>query len=357
MDVTVKSLEDFEKYYQSNYQEVVSQFYERIKSKKGEIIGLRVAIGVILCLLVPTLCETLHLKEILGSRYSVLLYCAYALILLGTFFAIKTSLAKLFQEQSETMIKDIIAFICSKNKDEVMFEPKLMISTEALEKMELFNLDVVKYTGKNYIKAPFFKNNMVFADMKTYTVEIVETKKTIYKKGKKYIRTIRKRKKKTFFEGVYVGATLNKKNTNQIYLIPNNFNDTVLQSKIMSYIKFHGVPVELENLEFSKKYRVFCDDEVQARYILSLGLMERINQLDKLFAGKKYIVFKEGKRFAICLEGVSIREIKNLTLPVFRNEKKEAAILRKMYEKLSRFFEIYDVLDLGNDLYTKYLEK
>ena len=125
----------------------------------------------------------------------------------------------------------------------------------------------------------------------------------------------------------------------------------------MKHIQFHGVPVNLENLEFSKKYKVFCDDEVQARYILSLGLMERINQLDKLFPEKKYIVFKAGKRFAICIEGFSLQSIRNNTLPLFRNEKREKKVIQKIYEKISNFFSIYDVLDLGNELYTKYVEK
>ena len=160
---------------------------------------------------------------------------------------------------------------------------------------------------------------MVFSDMETYVIDTIETKEEIYRDGKKYIKTARKKKKRYIFKGIYIGATLNKKNINHIYLIPNNLNDTVLQSKIMSYIKYHGVPANLENLEFSKKYKVFCDDEVQARYILSLGLMERINKLDELYKGKKYIVFKEGKRFAICIEGVSIENIKNSKIPLFRN--------------------------------------
>ena len=148
---------------------------------------------------------------------------------------------------------------------------------------------------------------------------------------------------------------MNKNNTNQIYLIPNNLKDTVLQSKIMEYIKFRGVPITLENLEFSKKYKVFCDDEVQARYILSLSLMEKINKLDELFEGKKYIVFKEGKRFSICIDGMKLQNIRNMNLPIFRTPLKEKEILKEIYLKISNLFKIYHILDLGNNLYTKYV--
>ena len=44
---------------------------------------------------------------------------------------------------NEDIIKDILAFISDNPKNEVTFEPKLMLSKDALDKMELFNLDVV----------------------------------------------------------------------------------------------------------------------------------------------------------------------------------------------------------------------
>ena len=121
----------------------------------------------------------------------------------------------------------------------------------------------------------------------------------------------------------------------------------------MNYISYHGVQVNLENLDFTKKYKVFCDDEVQARYILSLSLMERVNKLDELYNGKKYIVFKQGKRFAICIEGISIDEIKKIKLPFFRNENREFNELSCVFSKFNNLFKIYHILDLGNDLYTK----
>ncbi len=72
---------------------------------------------------------------------------------------------------------------------------------------------------------------------------------------------------------------------------------------------------------------------------------------DKLFTGKKYIVFKEGKRFAICIEGITVEDIRNITLPIFRNEIKEREALTEIFNKLNRFICIYHVLDLGNSVY------
>ena len=356
MDVSLKNKIDFEKYYQNEYNNVITHYYEITKGKKILAITSRIIFSIVLSIIYLVLINTSKLKEILNDYYITLTMIYFVIIIISTILAIRKSLIQIMYELNENIIRDLLAFISDNEPENVIYEPKKMVSEKSFDEMELFNLDVVKYNGKNYIKVPYNKNNMVFSDMKTYIIDTIETKKEIYKEGKKYIRTTRKKKRKSIFGGLYIGATLNKKNTNQIYLIPNNFNNTFLQSKIMNYIKYQGIPVMLENLEFSKKYKVFCDDETQARYILSLSLMERINKLDELYKGKKYIVFKEGKRFAICIEGISIESIKKIKLPAFRNENKEINILSNIFTKLNDLFKIYYILDLGNDLYTKHMD-
>ena len=353
----VKTTFDFENFYQNGYKNELENYYDMLRGKRLSNILLKCGFSVLLSIVLFVLSNSIHLKTILNEYYGLSITAYFVGIILLTIFSIKKSLRKEIYSINEQIIEDIIAFISDNNVNNIMYEPKKMVSREFFEQMELFNLDVVKYNGRNYIKAPYRKNNMVFSDMETFIIDTIESKKEIYKNGKKYIRTTRKKKKRIIFKGIYIGATLNKKNANQIYLIPNNLNDTVLQSKIMNYIQYHGTSVNLENLEFSKKYKVFCDDEVQARYILSLSLMERINKLDELYSGKKYIVFKEGKRFAICIEGITIDDIKKEKLPIFRNENTELKRLTNMFSKLNNLFSIYYILDLGNDLYTKYIDK
>lgn len=355
MDVKEKSKEDFENYYYTNYNNIISNYYEMDKNKKKLIAFSRIAISILGAILIIFLFNPLKTNEIIKDYYPYIIVFCFVFIIIIDVMLTYIDLKKVMKNLSNYIIKDIFAFISNNYVKNIVFEPKMRVSEESLQKMELFNLDIVKYNGNNYIKVPYNNNNMVFSDMKIYYIDTNETKKSIYKEGKKYIRKIRKKRKNIIFKGIYIGASLNKKNTNQIYLIPNNFKDILLQSKIMNYIKYRGQQISLENLEFSKKYKVYCDDEIQARYILSLSLMERINKLDEIFKDKKYIVFKEGKRFAICIENISIEDIKNITLPIFRNKDKEIKILANIFEKLNNLFKIYYILDLGNDIYTKYM--
>lgn len=355
MDVSkkIKNKFDFQQYYQEQYSKVITRYYDLIKEKRNSNIGYGVLLGIIVEVIYFIIMNLFKIKEIFEQYYVFFTVGYLVIVVVYVFISIHKSLKKELYKISEYIIKDMIAFASDNELENVKYEPKQRVSKESFDRMDLFNLDIVQYNGENYINVLYEKKSMVFSDMHTYVYDIVETKRKIYKQGKKYIRTTRKKQKRTIFKGLYIGATLNKKNTNQIYLIPNNLKDTVIQSKIMSYIKYHGTAVMLENLDFSKKYKVFCDDEVQARYILSLSLMEKINELDNLFEGKKYIVFKEGKRFAICIEGLSIEEVKKNKLPIFRNEVKEIKILSNVFEQLNNLFMVYHVLDLGNNLYVK----
>jgi len=343
----IKMEKDFENFYQNEYYNTIEKYYDILKKKKKSILLFRVVIGIIISLIYTYFIMIFKFKSNLNNYYIMINIIFYLVLSVMIIISIYKSLKIEMEKINEYVIKDILAFISDNDLNNVIYEPKKKVSKESFDKMELFDLNIVKYNGKNYIKVPYNKNNMVFSDMHTYTYSIKETKKEIYKNGKKYIRTTKKKTKNTIFKGLYIGATLNKKNTNHIYLIPNNFNDTIIQSKIMKYIKFHGVSVMLENLDFSKRYKVFCNDEVQARYILSLSLMEKINEIDKLFPEKKYIVFKEGKRFAICIENTTIEDIKNIKLPIIRNEIKEINKLIRVFEQLNNLFKIYHILDLG----------
>lgn len=351
MSVKKKNLDDFKSFYNIKYKDIINNYYKYILEEEKSIITHRFIILVIFVILFIVYTYFFGLKNMINHNivymFLIFFFSCFTILLLSA----RVSLNKLVYKMNEYIIKDIIAFISENNEKNISFEPKQMLSKDSFSQMDLFNLDVVKYTGKNYIRVPYNKNALVFSDMETYTINIVKHQEEIYKNGRKYIRTTRKREKSSIFKGLYIGATLNKNNTNHIYLIPNNLNDLFLQSKIMNYISYHGVEVVLENLDFSKKYKVLCDDEISARYILSLSLMERINKLDEIFKEKKYIVFKEGKRFAICLEGVSIEKLKKIKMPYHMDEEKILSGLTNIYNNINKLFQIYHILDLGNDVY------
>lgn len=338
--------EKFNEFYE-NYKDKLDDIYLKFNQSKSKI-EKRFVIAMIAFLVIFIL-ASYRLKLLVDSSYLfIILGCI--VIVVSVFIGIFLRLRREMYKLNKNIIEDIVRYISSDETS--IYEPDKRISINNIKEMELFNLENLKYNGKNAIVTNYNNNYMNFADMEIYYYKDKLKEETYYdSKGNPYTKKTIEKIKKTLFSGCYISATLNKNIAEHIYLIPNNFSDLIINGAIKDYITYSGEEIELENLEFSKKYKVYSDDEIQARYILSLSLMEKINNIDDIFEGKKYIVFKEGRRFVICLEGFKIEDLRKTLLPFRKTSSKVQENLRYIFKNLYKLFAIYDVLDLGNDLY------
>ena len=119
---------------------------------------------------------------------------------------------------------------------------------------------------------------------KTVNVNIknneVELSDSSAKKNEKYTKEI--------FKGVVISMDMNKNFKGNTIIWP----DTMLHKAPVS--KLHHTV--LEDVEFEKKFDVYTDDDVEARYLITTALMERLNKMQVAFNARKiYTSFYEGK--------------------------------------------------------------
>lgn len=349
----IKEKEKFEEFY-SRYTLLLDKEYEELNKEIKKSIIFAIGITVILIAAIVYLVFSdvgkNFISTFLTGTYGVGIICVAALCYVAFMcYVVVRSLKEKRYKISERIITDMVKDISEDGA--ATYDYGKQTKQSIMEDTDLFDLSKLKYRGENSIIATYHKNPMSFCDVQFYYYVDKESKSYFERDGKKYIRTKRWKEKKNLFSGVYLSARLNKKIADYIYLIPNNIKDIYINGKVLDYINYRGDRLNLENLEFSKKYKVYSEDEVQARYILSLGLMEKINKIDTILPGKKYIVFREGIRFAIFLEDKKIEEVRKCTLPLKRNEEKIKKDFEFMYKEISKLFSIYDILDLGNDIF------
>ena len=334
----------FNIFYAKNKQ-LIDKHYSNFNVQRNKYILGFVAAFVALTIIFLILMVYLDLKISFLPVFSFIIICAATLS-----YLLYVTLKREMTVENEKLIKEIVTYIS--HDTNASYEPNKRIKEDNIKEMELFNLNNLKYNGKNTILVNYKGNNMSFADMEVYYIKEKLVEETTYDdQGNKIVKQKIKKFKKHIFDGCYISATLNKRIAEHIYMIPNNISDLLLNGAIRDYITYSGDEVKLENLDLSKKYKVYSDDEIQARYVLSMSLMERINKIDNELAGKKYIVFKEGRRFVICLEDFKIEDLRKSTLPIIRNEEKEIEAVKYIYSNILKLFKVYDILDLGNDLY------
>lgn len=219
------------------------------------------------------------------------------------------------------------------------------ISEDDFNKMNLFNMQYLKFNGNNLTAAGYENKKLVMCDVWLY--DLVERIKTDSYYSKRdnitYITNYHYHDRVDIFKGLYYETTINRDNDDYIYMIPNNFNDKFIQKNIYHYISYDGEKIELENLEFSEKYSVFSFDEIKSRYILSLTLMEKINRLDKLLNYKKYFVFKPDGRVGIFIDGLQLDNLFNQVFDLNSEVTKE--YINKLFIKIHKLFDITQVLE------------
>ena len=140
-----------------------------------------------------------------------------------------------------------------------------------------------------------------------------------------------KNKNNNCIRQVIIGMTFNKK-----------FNSHTL---ITMDTKSHKPPeenlkhTELEDVVFEKKFDVFTNDPIEARYLITTAFMERLNNTSKVFKGNLYSCAFLNDKFYIAF---SVQE-------EFFNITNIGTSLEKKEEEISDFFEqilsIYKLID------------
>ena len=229
--------------------------------------------------------------------------------------------------------------------DNYQYYNTVSISEKDFNRLNLFNLDYLRYSGTNLTAATY--NNKIFAMCDVYLYDLVERIKTdsYYSKAENTIYYINYHYKDTvdIFKGLYYETTINRDNNKYIYMIPNNIHDKFVNKNIYHYISYKGVKVELENLDFSERYSVYSIDEIKSRYVLSLTLMEKINKLDKIIKNKKYFVFKPDGRVGIFIDNLRIDDILLTEFKLKSNITNEH--LAKLFQKTKKLFDISMLLE------------
>ena len=112
-----------------------------------------------------------------------------------------------------------------------------------------------------------------------------------------------------------------------------------IKSIVVSGKHGKGQQIFLEDIVFSKKWRVFADDQVEARYVLTPALMERMLMVKKLFHGNRLDFSFWGNNLLI-----AVHTTKDMfeTTSLF----KDALDYRKVQEVICQMYSVFSVIDV-----------
>ncbi len=332
----------FKNFYDELYRDILDEYYKEI-----DHISQRNKLYSIFSNIIFSILPTILFWIFFFKKEYLLLFIAVTIVYnIGIIIFIKV----LYRDNNKEIIKeikykildDIITLISSDEEARVL--PNNRISKDSFEKTELFNLEEINYTGANFIQSQLDDRTVIMADMNIYTFTEKYKEEYFYIGNRKFLRSYKTKIKKDIFNGCYIGSEINRNNDILIQMVPNRIKDKTINNKINRYFDIKGHEIYLENDELSKKYTVYSNDEIKTRMILTLPMMEKINELDKIIKNKKYIIFKPDGRYAIFIEGITFENILDKNLYIKRNDK-EFDNIYKIYEEIYKLYEIVNVMN------------
>ena len=125
------------------------------------------------------------------------------------------------------------------------------------------------------------------------------------------------KKTKQIFKGVIVTLDMNKNFKGNTILRPHGLTSNITservsvsttfelgnqaQSERTVYRSSHLKKTTLEDVEFNRKFDVYTDDEIEARYLLTTSFMERLNTMEVTFKANKISASFYQNKFFIAL--------------------------------------------------------
>lgn len=166
--------------------------------------------------------------------------------------------------------QDVIAAIISRLCENAEYQPDSGIPEQRFMGSGLFNTSPDRYRSEDQITGCIGKTSFICSEI------VAEEKRvTTDSKGRRTERWV------DIFRGFFFIADFQKDFRAQTVVFRNSW-----------FRLFTGKQrVKLENPEFEKRFDTFSTDQVEARYLLTPGMMERLLELDRKFPGKITLSF------------------------------------------------------------------
>ncbi|MFH1054822.1 MAG: DUF3137 domain-containing protein [Candidatus Altiarchaeota archaeon] len=332
----MKTAEEFKSLYDGQLLPELKALDARRKKVALGVVALAVAVLAAIAFTIIMLVIGTRFFE---AQYSVICCCLGFLpvILCATMWAfgygrITGGYVSDFKSQ---IIAKIVRFI----DEGLTYESGKTISSSAFVGSRIFLQSPDRFHGEDYVSGNVGKTRMEFSEIHAeYKTETRDSK------GHKHTQW------HTIFRGLFIIADFNKNFKGLTVVLPDTAEKlfgSVLGKMLQSHNFMRDKLIKLEDPEFEKLFVVYGDDQVEARYILSTSLMQRIMEFRKKTGRNIYLSFVNNNIVVALPYG------KNLFEPrIFRSivDYKQA---EEYFENIRLAVEVVEDLNLNTRIWGK----
>ena len=211
------------------------------------------------------------------------------------------------------------------------------IAKEKFFESRIFTERADRYSGEDYISGMADKTQIEFSELHTQERRVTHNGKSTQVH---YV---------TIFKGLFMIADFHKNFNGHTIVLPDTAEKLFgfLGKKLQNWNFTRDEVVHMENAEFENEFVVYSNDQVEARYILSTSMIQRILELKKKYNTNVYLSFINSKVF------VALQYNKQLFEPAFKESITNSDYIRTFYNELGACLSIVDDLNLNTRIWSK----
>ena len=239
------------------YYKVLFVSLKRLEKDRKQVQSRIIVVGVLFTLL--TLSIYFFLFSIIYYDPNIMIFFAFGYFTLGAIIY-KMLIKDYTKEFKEKVIHPLIKELDSN----LNYESNQHLSQKYFRDSKIFNSTIDRYSGNDFVHGEIDDIHIEFSD-------IHAEKRNKNSKGKDSWSTV--------FQGLFIVADFHKHFSGSTVVLPDSaqstFGDLIggwLQSKNAS----REALVKMDHPEFEKEFVVYASDQIEARYILSHSLMQKL---------------------------------------------------------------------------------
>jgi len=223
--------------------------------------------------------------------------------------------------------------------DRLQFRPMLSISLNEYLLSQIFRNRVDRFSGEDLISATIDKTQIKFSELHSeYQTE------TRNNQGKRQTQW------NTIFKGVFFIADFNKEFQHFTAVLPD-YNQQMFGDLFKGFqFGKHGKAklINMDHPAFEKQFKVYAEDAIEAHYLLTPNLMERIVELKEKFDQAIYLSFSHSKLFVAISNSLNLFEA-----PALWGNPDFLTLVKTYHDYLHNCLEIVNDLNLNVRIWGK----
>ena len=305
-----------------------------LEGDRKKIIKLSITLGVIVLLGAGIIATANAFNKLGIGIIAAVIVCIYPLIKYGI------ELSSLSTDYKRNYKSKIVRKIVNFVDKGLSYNPERYIEQVLFQGSKIFQERIDRYRGDDLVTGTIDKTSISFSEIHAeYKTETRDSK------GRKQTHW------HTIFKGLFFMADFNKDFNSFTVVMPDSaervfgkFGQTLQSLGTMFSTR---ELVKLEDAEFEKYFAVYSPNQVEARYILSPTMMEKLVEFRKSVNREIYISFNFSKVFI----GVPIQE--DLFEPSIMNSILDIAPIERYYKIIELMVGIVNELDLNTRIWSK----